>query len=122
MVSAGSSVIFLIRHRNKDKRETRINEFISGYRLQYKGYGGNFLKHLIPSGINLLENDDEIEKGLNSLELTYGTHPLRDEWNPRVKKVGYSKFFRHAVKKHKLRELNAEKMNILLNELENPKK
>jgi len=111
----GTYVVIDVKHTDKDKKESRIKDFINSYQNHYKGYGGNFLKPLIPSGINLLKNDDEIEESLNSLKLIYATHPLRD-WDSEVKKIGYSKFFRHAVSRN-INELRPDKMTILINEL-----
>ncbi len=101
------------------EKEIRIKEFRNRYQNLYKGHGGNFLKHLIPSGINLLKNDDEIEEALNSLNKIYATHPLRN-WDSEIKKIGYSKFFRHAVRKN-ISELNKGSMDILINELKKEK-
>lgn len=115
-LSGLASVIYLIKHRNKDKKETRINDFIFNYKILNKRDGGRILEPLIPSGINLLKNNDEIEEALSTLELIYPPHPIK-QWDSEVKKIGYSKFFRYAVKKHNLRELTKDKMKILVDEL-----
>ena len=99
------------------KKETRIKEFLFSYQNLYRGYGGHSLKPLIPSGITLLKNDDEIEEAFNSLKLIYDTHPLR-EWDSEVKKIGYSKFFRYAVSRN-INELRNNKMKMLIDELKN---
>lgn len=114
-ISGLAAVILLIRHRKKDNRDTRIKEFIIRYQNLYAGHGGRFLAPLIPSGINLLKDDNEIEDALNALKLIYAIHPLRDR-NDRVKQTGYKKFFMHSVDRN-VHELGMEKVDKLINEL-----
>jgi hypothetical protein len=96
-ISGLISVIILVRHRSKDKKETRIQLFLDKYQRTYVS-GGHFLDLLIPSGINLLKDDSEIKRVLDSLQSIYHTHPLRD-WNTKVESIGYKKFFKYVVGK-----------------------
>jgi hypothetical protein len=103
-ISGLLSVIILVKHRSKDKKEERLRLFLDRFQSRYGGHGGHFLEHLIPTGINLLKNDDEIEEALESLQSIYHTPPLRD-WNSDVRRIGYKKFFKYVV--DQTNELNA---------------
>ena len=91
-ISGLLSVIILVRHRSKDKREARLRLFIDRFQIRYGGHGGHFLQNLIPSGINLLKNDNEIKEALETLQSIYHTHPLRN-WNNQMWKESVIKNF-----------------------------
>jgi hypothetical protein len=112
-ISGLLSVIILVRHRSKDKKDARLQNFIDKYENNYQG-GGRFLEALIPSGINLLKNDKEISEALNSLQSIYHTHPLR-QWDSDINTKGYKKFFRHAV--NRTNELTANNISEFIGEL-----
>jgi len=82
------------RYKNQQK-EKRINDFINNFFSKYQG-AGVAIELLIPSGINDLNNDHEIQIALNKLKNRLGFHPLR-QWNNEIENLGYKIFFNSII-------------------------
>ena len=80
---------------DKRKRDERIKNVRNTFFDKYQN-DGRAIKLLIPSGINGLKNNNEINSALNDIKNRLGNHPLRD-WDKKIKKIGYKKFFNFVV-------------------------
>jgi hypothetical protein len=90
-----AGVIRTDRRHKAQAKDNRIDAFERAFFDSYGG-GGYILRHLIPTGINNLVDDDEIKIALDRLQNRIGHHPLRD-WNQRIEEIGYKSFFQHTA-------------------------
>lgn len=88
-----AGVVRTERRYKAQAEEERIAHFIDNFNNSRKfGHQKRVIEHLIPSGINNLKNDKEIESVLLNLERVHGRHPLQNN-NEEIKQIGYKDFF-----------------------------
>jgi len=109
-------ILVAINHFKVSQQNKRIDDFIQNFFQVYKG-SGVVMELLLPSGINNLINDKEIEKALEKLKNRIGFPPFRQESRIQfIKKYGYKKFFQYAIDK-KI-QINPTSVDLLMEELE----
>ena len=99
----------------KEKKEKRIDDFINNFFSKYGG-AGVAIELLIPSGINNLNDDKEIQIALNNLKNRLGFHPLR-QWNSEIENIGYKKFFDSIINSGK--PINKSNIGIAISVVKN---
>jgi len=104
------------RYKNQAK-EKRIDDFVNTLFSKYRG-GGRVIELLIPSGINDLQNDDEIKNALEKARNRLSFHPLRN-WKSTIEAIGYKTFFDYIVKNGI--SLNKSNINNAINDIRTDK-
>ena len=99
----------------KQQKEKRIGDFVNNFFQEYKG-AGVVIELLIPSGINNLNDDEEIQTALNILKNRLGFHPLR-QWNNEIESIGYKKFFDSIINSGK--PINKSNISIAISFVKN---
>ena len=86
------------RRYKSQAKEKRIDDFVNTLFSEYRD-DGQVIGLLISSGINDLQNDDEIKNALEKVRNRLSFHPLRN-WNNEIESIGYKTFFNYIVKNY----------------------